>query len=99
VNAAHLLALLIEATAGLVVAAHVLAALGAVLRGRGPEAARLIVAEGAVLALSLEAGAALLKTLHLPGWPQIAAFAAILALRTVLKRVFAAEQARLRPLS
>ena len=51
------------------------------------------MAEGAVLALSLKIGATLLKTPDLPNWDRIAAFAAILALRTTLKRAFAAEQA------
>ncbi len=51
------------------------------------------MAEGAVLALSFKTGATLLKTLDLPNWDRIAAFAAILALRTALKRAFAAELA------
>ena len=65
----------------------------ALLRGGAPEEARLLVAEGAVLALGFKTGAALLKTLDLPTWERIAAFAAVLALRTALKRAFAAEAA------
>jgi uncharacterized membrane protein len=53
------------------------------------------MAEGAVLALRFKTGATLLKTLDLPNWERIAAFAAVLALRTALKRAFAAERAAL----
>jgi uncharacterized membrane protein len=95
VTLAHALALAIEAAGSLALVAFVVAACLALLRGRGPEAARLLVAEGAVLALSLKTGATLLKTLDLPSWDRIAAFAAVLALRTALKHVFAAERAAL----
>ena len=67
----------------------------ALLRGRTPETARLLLSEGVILALSLKTAATLLKTLDLPTWDRIAAFTAILALRTLLKHVFVAEQGRL----
>ncbi len=86
------IALLIEAAGSLLLLGFVLAATWAMLRGEGPERARLLVAEGAVLALGFKTGASLLRTLDLPTWSSIAAFAAILALRTLLKRVFVAEQ-------
>jgi uncharacterized membrane protein len=60
-----------------------------------PETARLLLAEGVILALSLRTAATLLKTLDLPTWDRIAAFTAILALRTLLKRGFVVEQRRL----
>jgi uncharacterized membrane protein len=93
--AAHAVAVLIEAAGSVLLVGFVLAACGALLRGGGPERARLLVAEGAILALSFKTGATLLKTLDLPSWDRIAAFAAVLALRTALKRTFAAEQAAL----
>ena len=92
---AHAVAVPIEAAGSALLVGFVLAACGALARGGGPDRARLLVAEGAVLALGFKTGAALLKTLDLPNWERIAAFAAILALRTALKRAFAAEQAAL----
>ena len=92
---AHAVAVLIEAADSALLVGVVLGAGAALLRGEGPERARLLVAEGAVLALSFKTGATLLKTLDLTTWDRITAFAAILALRTALKRAFAAEQAAL----
>jgi uncharacterized membrane protein len=91
----HSLALLIEMAGSIAVAVFAAIAALALLRGRGPETARLLLAEGVILALSLKTAATLLKTLDLPTWDRIAAFAVILVLRTVLKRVFVAEQRRL----
>ena len=91
--AARLVALLIEFAGSVLLAGFVAGACRTLLRGGGPEAARLLVAEGAVLALSFKTGASLLKTLDLPDWERIAAFAAVLALRTALKRAFTAEAA------
>jgi uncharacterized membrane protein len=91
----HDLAVLIEAAGSLLLCGFVLAAGVAALRGRSPEYVRLLLADGAILALSFKVGAALLKTMDLPDWQRIAAFAAILALRTVLKRVLVAERAAL----
>ena len=93
--AAHTVAVLIEAADSALLVGFVLAAAGSVLRGGGPERVRLLMAGGAVLALNFKTGATLLKTLDLPTWDRIAAFAAILALRTALKRAFAAERAAL----
>jgi uncharacterized membrane protein len=93
--AAHTIAVLIEAAGSALLVGFVLAACNALLRRGELERARLLVAEGAVLALSFETGATLLKTLDLPNWDRIAAFAAILALRTALKHAFASEQAAL----
>ncbi len=92
---AHAVAVPIEAAGSALLVGFVLAACGALARGGGPDRARLLVAEGAVLALGFKTGAALLKTLDLPNWERIAAFAAILALRTALKRAFAVERAAL----
>lgn len=85
------LTLLIEAAGGLVIAGHAAAAAWALLRGQGPDAARHILAEGAILALSVGTGAALLRTVGQPDWEQILMFTALLALRTILRRAFQAE--------
>lgn len=91
----HLAALGIEAAGSLLLLGYVLAALLALLRRHGLERSRLLLADGAVFALGFKTGASLLKTLELGTWRQIGAFVAILALRTVLKRAFAAEKAAL----
>jgi uncharacterized membrane protein len=55
---------------------------------RDPQQARLLVADGAIMGLSFKVAATLLKTIGLRSWNQIAMFAAILALRTVIKAEF-----------
>ena len=92
---AHAVAVPTEAAGSALLVGFVLAAGGALARGGGPDRARLLVAEGAVLALSFKTGATPLKTLDLPNWGRIAASVAILAPRTALKRAFAAEQVAL----
>ena len=72
---------------------YVLAALLALARQHGLERCRLLLADGAVFSLGFKTAASLLKTLELNTWHQIGAFAAVLTLRTVLKRAFAAEKA------
>ncbi|TCZ56258.1 hypothetical protein [Roseicella aquatilis] len=91
------LILLIQAGAGLTLAGHCALAAVALLRGRGPEAARIILADGVILALGLATGATLLTLLSLGDWDALGRFLAILALRTALKRAFAAERAALVP--
>lgn len=58
-------------------------------------AARIAVADGAILGLSLKLAATLWKALALHSWAAILAFSTIFALRTILKRTFAWERARL----
>lgn len=94
-NLIPFLALWVEMAGSFALAVFAAIAAFALLRGQTPEAARLLLAEGVILALNLKTAATLLKTLDLPTWDSIAAFAAILALRTLLKRVFVAEQKRL----
>ena len=89
------IALAIEAAGSALLVGYVLAALFALARRRGLERCRLLLADGAVFSLGFKTTASLLKTLELNTWHQIGAFAAVLALRTVLKRAFAAEKARL----
>ena len=92
---AHLAAVLIEAAGSALLLGYVLAALAALVRRHGLERSRLLLADGAVLSLGFKTGASLLKTLELGTWQQIGSFVAILALRTILKRAFAAERATL----
>jgi uncharacterized membrane protein len=100
----HTGVLLIDLFSALLIVAYVVAALAALVRSgallharglardRGIAQARLLVAEGAVLGLSLKVAAALLKTLEIHTWDQILMFAAIFALRTVLKQLFLWEK-------
>ena len=62
----------------------------AVVRGR------LLVADGVVAALGYKTAATLLKSIELQSWAAIGMFAAILTLRTVVKRVLVWEEGRLR---
>ena len=94
-TAIHLAALAIEAAGSLLLLSYVMLALTALFRRHGLERSRLLLADGAILALGFKTGASLLKTLELGTWRQIGAFAAILALRTILKRAFAADKAAL----
>jgi len=65
-------------------------------RRQGLAAARLLVIQGSLWGLSLKTAASLLKTIELHSWEQIGAFTAILALRTLVKRVMTWEETRLR---
>lgn len=75
---------------------YVLAALWVLGRGQGTARARLVVAEGALYGLAFKVSATLLKTIVLHTLGAITIFAAIFALRTLIKRVFAWEQERLK---
>lgn len=89
------IALAIEAAGSALLLGYVGAALLALARQRGLERCRLLLADGAVFSLGFKTAASLLKTLELNTWRQIGAFVAVLTLRTVLKRAFAAEKASL----
>ena len=89
------LAALIEFAGALGIAGYCAAALTVLARRRDITRARLLVIEGSLWGLGLNTAASLLKTVTIHDWNGILAFAAILALRTVLKRVFAWEAGRL----
>lgn len=91
----QLLALLPEAIGSLVIVAYVVRATVELLRGRGIDNSRLIVAEGVLLGLSFKVATSLLKTAVLHSWTQIGLFAFVLALRTILKRLFAWEREKI----
>ncbi len=85
----------IEFAGALLIVGYCLAGLVELVRSRDPAAVRLLVIQGSLWGLSLKTAASLLKTIEIRGWEQIAAFTAILALRTLVKRVMTWEAARL----
>ena len=93
-------AVLIEFGGSIVVVVGCLRGLLALVKGRGRHAgivrARLLVADGVIVALGYKTAATLLKTIELQSWSAILMFASILALRTFIKRVLAWEESRLR---
>lgn len=89
------LRLLIEFTGALFIAGYAFAAMLVLATTRDVTRARLMVIEGVLLGLSIKLAATLLRTIELHTWDQILAFASILAMRTLLKRMFVWEQSRL----
>lgn len=86
-------AVLIQFGGALIVVARILTALvHGLLRLRSVERTRLIVVEGALAGLGFMTAATLLRTVTLQTWEQIGLFAAVFALRTVLKRALAWER-------
>ncbi len=85
----------IEVVGALIIAGYAAAALVALLRREGIDRARLLIADGVIMGLSFKLAATLLKTILLQSWSDILMFAAILAIRTVLKQLFAWEKAEL----
>ncbi len=86
----------IEFVGALLIVGYCVGGVIELVRTRDPATVRLLVIQGSLWGLSLKTAAALLKTIELRNWQQIAAFAAILALRTLLKRVMTWEQRHLR---
>lgn len=86
----------IEFAGALLIVGHCAAGLVELARSRNLAAARLLVIQGSLWGLSLKTAASLLKTIEIQSWEQIAAFTAIFALRTLVKRVMTWEEARLR---
>lgn len=93
-------AVLIEFGGSVVIAVASLRALVVMSLGRGTHPAivrgRLVLADGVISALGYKTAATLLKTIELQTWTAIGMFAAILALRTLVKRVLVWEEGRLR---
>ena len=87
-------ACLIEFAGALGIAGWCAAAAVSLPLHRSPGRAQALVIEGSLWGLGLKTAASLLKTLVVHDWNGILAFAAILALRTVLKRLFTWEQGR-----
>lgn len=87
---------LIELAGALLIVGYCVAALVSLLRTGVPETARLLIIQGSLWGLSLKTAASLLKTIELQTWAQIGAFASILALRTLIKRVMTWEAQRIK---
>jgi hypothetical protein len=85
----------IQFGATLLIAGYAAAALVALARGRDIDRARLIMADGVINGLSLLVVAALLRMIMLESWEDIGLFAVTFGLRTLLKRLFVWEEARL----
>lgn len=94
-DAPNFLIAIIEFAGALLIVGYCVGALIQLARTRNPVRVRLLVIEGALWGLSLKTAASLLKTIEIHTWGQIAAFAAILALRTVLRRVMTWEESHL----
>ena len=88
-------AALIEFGGALIVAVAVARTLILLGAGAGIDQARLALIAGSLGALDFKTAASLLKVLELATWHSVGAFAAILTLRTLIKRLFQWEQARL----
>ena len=88
-------ALLIQLLAVVVIAAHLATALVAVVWTGSVPLGRLRAADGVIAGLGLLTAATLLKTIELRTWTQIALFAVVLSLRTILKRLFVWERGRI----
>ena len=88
-------AALIEAAGALGIAGWCMAAVVSLVLHHSPNRAQALVIEGSLWGLGLKTAASLLKTLIVHDWNGILAFATILALRTVLKRLFTWEQQRI----
>ncbi len=91
----EVLTALIELAGSLIIVGYCFAALVRLLQTHDPVPVRLLVIEGALWGLSLKTAVSLLKTIEIQNWNQIGAFAAILALRTMVKRVMTWEERHL----
>jgi uncharacterized membrane protein len=88
-----LIAATIEFLGALIIVAHAVRAVGVMLRERQAiDRAKLLVAQGAITGLDFKLAATLLKTMTLLDWHQIGMFAAIYAIRFMIKQNFHREQ-------
>ncbi len=85
----------IEMLGAIVLMGYVLAALLALIPRGDIVTSRIAIADGAIASLSVKLAATLLKTILLQSWTQIGMFVVILALRTLLKRIFEWERQKL----
>jgi hypothetical protein len=88
-------AAIIDAASAAIIAFFAMMALLATAR-RQADHARLLMANGVITALGFSVAGALLKAIGLGTWRQIGMFAFVLAFRTAMKHVFAAERRMLR---
>ncbi|HLH22788.1 MAG TPA: DUF1622 domain-containing protein [Chloroflexota bacterium] len=86
----------IQLGGALAITGYAAKALVTLVRARSVEEARLVMADGVIVGLTVLVVATLLKTIVLQSWTDIGLFAVTLGLRTLLKRLFAWEEAQLR---
>ncbi len=84
--------MLIQLLGAFVVVYHVLRAVWSSAHGQGSDLARLLIADGVLAALGFMVAGTLLNAIALQTLRQIRTFAVVFTLRTLLKRVFAAER-------
>ncbi len=82
------ISLLIEIVSSLVIFCYCATGFLVFVRHHNRIQAQILVANGTLLGLSIKLVAALLKTIELQTWNQLALFATILVLRTIIKKVF-----------
>ena len=86
----------IQFGAALLISGYAVAAVVTLVRTRDVNQVRLVMAEGVINGLGVLVIGALLRVITLESWNDIGLFAAILGLRTLLKRLFLWQEARLR---
>lgn len=89
------LAGVIEFGGAIIITTGIVRALIALATGESIGRARLLAIAGVLSGLGFKSAATLLKAIELGTWHGIAAFAAILTLRTFIKQVFLWERKRL----
>lgn len=90
---------LIDIVSAVMICCYCMAGFGALFLKKGRMEAQLIVANGAVLSMSVKVIGALLKTLQLQTWNQLGQFAAIFLMRMLIKKAFQKDSEVLRSLS
>ncbi len=91
--------LLVEIVGTLVICVYCAAGLFALLTKRDRLEAQLLVANGAMLGMSVKVIGALLKTIQLQTWNQLGQFAAIFMLKILIKKAFLRDSKTLRRLN
>ena len=87
----------IEFGGAVIVTVAVFRALVGLMMGSTIDRARLIMIAGSLSALGYKSAATLLKAIELGSWRGIGSFAAIFALRTIIKQMLTGERSRLMP--
>ncbi|MCX5873050.1 MAG: hypothetical protein NTY51_07420 [Deltaproteobacteria bacterium] len=78
----------IEILSSAVIFGYCVAGFAVFLQGRDRLRTQILVANGTLLGMNLKLVGALLKTIELQTWNQLALFVVIFALKTVIKKVF-----------
>lgn len=87
----HLLVAATEITGSIIIAIFCMRAAIRLIRKHEISQAQRLIADGAILGLTWKTAAALGRTMVIASWQSIGSFAAILALRIVLKKIFTWE--------